>query len=94
MSPDQLILIIFFCLIVATLVLVARKGIASKQKLCWGVFALVSLSVIAIALHCFISPEGSSFELRKPTLSFGDMGMGVLFLALASIGLLCASPSD
>ena len=94
MSPDQLILIIFFCLVAATLVLVARKGIDSKQKLCWGVVGLVSLSIMAIALHCFIGPEGASFELRKPRLSFGDMGMGVLFLALASIGLFCAAPSD
>ena len=94
MTSDYAILFGLFVLVIVASVLMVRKGIPTTKRMCWGIFSLVVLSVCAIGLHWWLDPDGSFLELRKPSISFQNMGLGVLFLALATAGLMCAGHSD
>lgn len=88
MTREDLIMLGFVALVIAVFVLVLRKGIHTRGKLWAGIFALVGLSAIAIGLHCYLD-GGQGMLGGSQLLPFQEMGLGVLFLVLASIGCCC-----
>lgn len=92
MSREDFILLGFVVLVIAVFVRVIKKGLHSKAGLWKGILALVGLSVIAIGLHCYL--DGDSGRYGSQLLPFQEMGLGVLFLVLASIGCCCGGVNE
>jgi|GEM_PF-7109310 len=94
MTREHMILSGFIILVVAVFIVVVKKGIHSRQRLFGGVFALVLLSAVAIILHCFRSDGSSTLDFTNTSLSLPEVGLGVLFLALACLGCMCADQRE
>ncbi len=91
MTPDHVILIGFCLLVLVALVAVSRNGACTTRKMCVGICFLVGFSAFSIGLHTYLETGGTAVMPHGAWISFADVGLGILFLSLAGLGLLCCS---
>lgn len=89
MTREHLILTGFLILVVLVFILVAKRGIHTTQRLFFWIGVLILLSAFTIGLHRFLAGRTSLLPADSP-VSLQGIGLGVLFLLLASLGCLCA----
>ena len=89
-----MLLFSFILLVTAVFVLIVRKGIQTKRRLCGGVLAIMGLCILVIGLHLFLEGGTSLVEAKKISFPLQEIGLGVLFLVLAYVGCMCADQKE